>query len=347
LPILALILFWSKFQFWQWLRDIENGLRKIETMRNEAVRISVKTVKEVGKPKQDPTPFVNRFIEYTFIEPTSLDPAGIVWKLDHLLDVRDFRFKNEVKQMAPKATDAQLNNLENLLEASLDLNMLYKLVKHFYLFGKKTKSHIIVMQIHMLMPLIMQIAEAYSGAVQAFSNGYPIGDGAGALVAAKLMRRKVKKIAKDMVMSERSIDGKKVFVLKSEGPGGNVGKPGEAIKAIIERCKGKVDLIIMVDAQLKFEGEKTGAVTEGIGAAIGGVGTEKYKIEELSLKYKIPLSAVLIKESIQEAISPIKREIVEGVEEAVKTATRLIKNSVKKGGTVIVAGIGNSIGIGQ
>jgi hypothetical protein len=34
-----------------------------------------------------------------------LIPAGVVWKLEHILDVRDARFKDEVKIMAPAADE--------------------------------------------------------------------------------------------------------------------------------------------------------------------------------------------------------------------------------------------------
>ena len=348
--IASLIMFfilWNRLQVYQWLRQIERGLKKLAMMREEAVKISVDTIKDVGKPKDDPAPFVNRFIEYTFIEPTDLDPAGIVWKLDHLLDVQDFRFKEETKKIAPKASEDQLNSLTNLLEASLALNLIYKVVRHFYLLGRRTKSLYIVMQVHMLMPLIMQAAEAYFGAVHAFANGYPIGDGAGPLVAAKLMARgRLVDLGHDMVAVRRTMRGRNVWVLKSRGPGGNVGKPGEAIKALIERCGGNVSLIIMVDAMLKLEGERTGEVVEGVGAAIGGPGTEKFKIEEVALKYKIPLNAVLIKESIQDAISPMRKEVIEGVERAVGVVERLVLERARKGDHVIIAGIGNTIGIG-
>ena len=36
----------------------------------------------------------------------------------------------------------------------------------------------------------------------------------------------------------------------------------------------------MIDAALKMEGDKTGSVVIGVGAAIGGIGVEKYKIEQ-------------------------------------------------------------------
>jgi hypothetical protein len=223
---------------------------------------------------------------------------------------------------------------------------MYKIVRHLYLLGKKTFSIFVIFQLQAFLPLIMQEAEAYQGATKAFSEGHPIGDGAGALVASKLMRNsQVRKVEKDMVAGETVIEGRRVIALKAEGPGGNVGKPGDAIRQILEENNGKASMIIMVDAALKLEGEKTGEVTEGIGAAIGGIGTERYKIEEEATKFGIPVYAIVIKQSILEAVTTMKKEIAEATEPVLELIKRLILDRTKEGELVIIAGIGNTAGI--
>ena len=287
-------------------------------------------------------------MEYVAISPQSMDPSGIVWKLEHMLDVRDSRFKDEVKLMAPEADETQLNNLENTLEAAMALHMIYKIIRHFYLLGKKTLSLYVIMQIQMVMPLIMQQAEAYAQALNAFSVGQPIGDGAGPLVAAKLMQGyESKEIVRDVVVAEVPIEGRTAYVLKATGPGGNVGKPGEGISQIIKQQKGKIATVIMIDAALKLEGEKPGALAEGVGAAIGGPGVEQFKIEESILKDKIPLNAIIIKQDLGDAVSPMRKEIFEAADPVIVRIKRLILERTKKGDKVIIAGIGNTIGIGQ
>jgi hypothetical protein len=78
----------------------------------------------------------------------------------------------------------------------------------------------------MILPLVMREAEAYASALKAFAYGQPIGDGAGALVAAKLMHgHETRKIPKDCVVATVPIEGRTAYVIKAEGPGGNVGKP--------------------------------------------------------------------------------------------------------------------------
>ena len=185
-----------------------------------------------------------------------MDPAGIVYKLDHILDVRDERMKDEVKLMAPAGDEVQVNNLENTLEAAMALNFIYKVIRHYYIQGKKTLSLYVIMQIQMILPMVMKEAEAYASALKAFAYGQPIGDGAGPLVAAKLMHGyEIRKLPKDCVMATVPFEGRTALVIKAEGPGGNVGKPGDAVEAVIEENEGKIGMVIMIDAGLKLEGE--------------------------------------------------------------------------------------------
>src|SRR5947199_7364525 len=115
----------------------------------------------------------------------------------------------------------------------------------------------------------MQEADSYLGEGRAFAEAQPIGDGLGALVASKLMKDKAqRKVEKDVIVAETTLEDRRVIALKAEGPGGHVGKPGDAIQALLQENNGQVSMIVMVDAALKFEGETTGGISEGIGAAI-------------------------------------------------------------------------------
>jgi len=338
----------QRFQTSIMLREVESHLRRLKLIRDEGRKLAIETIKEIGKPPEDPAERVDQFLEYIAIPPESMDPSGIVWKLEHLLDVQDVRFKDDVKLMAPQADETQRNNLENVLVWAVDLNIIYKVIRHFYLLGKKTLSLYVIMQVQMVLPLIMREAEALASAVKACAMGQPIGDGAGALVAAKLMHgHNVRKIAKDIVAATVPLEGRIAHVLKSEGPGGTVGKPGDGISQIIKETKGKIATIVMIDAAGKLEGEKLGDVAEGVGAAIGGPGVDQYKIEESVLKYKIPVNAVIIKEDIGDAVSPMRKEIFDAADTAIQRIKRLILERTKEGDAVIIAGIGNTIGIGQ
>jgi len=338
----------QRIQLYVMLNEVKSSLLRLKYIKDEGRKIAVQTIEEIGKPQDDPSERVDRFLEYFAIPPESMDPAGIVWKFEHILDVRDTRFKDEVRSMAPAADETQINNLENTLEAALALNYIYKIIRHFYILGKKTLSLYIIMQLQMVLPMVMRQAEAYASALKAFAYGQPIGDGVGALVAAKLMHGYEKRrISKDCLVATIPLEGRTVYVIKAEGPGGNVGKPGEAIKTIIEENNGKIATIIVVDAALKLEGEKPGEVAEGIGVAIGGPGVEKFKVEETLVKYRIPTNAVIIREDVGDAVSPMRKEIFEAADKAIERIKCLIRERTKEGDSLIIAGIGNTIGIGQ
>jgi hypothetical protein len=352
LNILFFVMFFGFMMFGQQIQSrialmqIDGAVRKLENMRNDAKSLTLKMLREVGKSKDDPAPRLNSLLEQFLIEPVNMDPSGIVTKFDHLLDVRETKFKSDVARIAPAASPSQVNNLENLVEAAWALNFMYKIVRHLYLLGKKTFSIFVIFQLQAFLPLIMMEADAYQGATRAFAEGHPIGDGAGALVASKLMRgRENRKVEKDMVAAETTLEGRRVIALKAEGPGGNVGKPGDAIRQILEENNGKASMIIMVDAALKLEGEKTGEISEGIGAAIGGIGTERFKIEEEATKFGIPVYAIVIKQSIQEAVTTMKKEIAESVEPVLERVKALILERTKEGELILIAGIGNTAGI--
>ncbi len=345
---IVFLFYGQRIQLYVMLREVEGSLYKLRFIKDEGRKTAIETMKEIGKPQTDPTARIDRFLEYFTISPQNLDPAGVVWKLEHIIDVRDVRLKDEVKMMAPSADETQTNNLENTLEAAMALNYIYKVIRHFYLLGKKTLSLYIIMQIQMLLPLIMREAEAYASALKAFSFGQPIGDGAGALVAGRIMHGyKTKKLPKDCVVATVPIEGRTAYVIKAEGPGGNVGKPGDAIEAVIKENKGKIASVIMIDAAGKLEGEVVGEIAEGTGAAIGGPGVDQFKIEESILKYHIPINALVIKEDIGDAVSPMRKEIIDSIDKAIERVKQVILERTKEGDKVVIAGIGNSIGIGQ
>lgn len=345
---IVFIFYGQKLQMWVMIREVEANLHKLKGIKDEGRKMAIDTLKEIGKPQVDPTSRVDRYLDYFTISPQNMDPAGIVNKLDHILDVRDERLKDEVKLMAPSSDEVQINNLENTLEAAMALTYIYKVVRHYYIQGKKTLSLYIIMQLQMIMPMVMKEAEAYSSALKAFANGQPIGDGAGPLVAAKMMRGyEIRKLKKDCVAAEVPIEGRTAIVIKAEGPGGNVGKPGDAIEAVIEENNGKIANLIMIDAGLKLEGETVGEIAEGIGAAIGGPGVDAYKIEEKIAKYNIPINAVIVKEDIGDAVSPMRKEINDAADKVIERVKAVITERTKEGDKIIIVGVGNSIGVGQ
>lgn len=344
----AFAFFSQRIQATLMMRQISKALTKLRHMRDRAKKAVISAIAEVGKPEDDPKPRLEALLQFFTVQPVSMDPSGIIRRLEHLLDTTDVRIKDDVKAIAPHADENQLQNLQNLVEAAQALNTMYRVVRHYYLLGKKTGGLYTAMQIQMQLPIIMEEAEAYVSFLGAFKNSKPIGDGIGALIASKLMASKSKfEVAKDMVASEETIDSRRVLVTKAKGPGGTVGKPGDAVGNLIKLCDERVSLVVMIDAGLKLEGENSGDIMEGVGAAIGGIGIEKYKVEEVATKYKIPVYAIVIKESLKEVLAPITKTISNAADRAITRLKRVIQERTAKGDTLIVVGVGNTMGIGQ
>ena len=205
----------------------------------------------------------------------------------------------------------------------------------------------------MQMSLLLAMAKSYYHATKAFSEGSPIGDALGPMVAGSFVRNVAQRddvesleIAKDTIIQEVNFEDRIVYVVRARGPGGTVGKPGTAIKKLVEEHGDSIERIIMIDAGLKLSGDKRGSIAIGVGAAIGGIGVEKYYIEDSTTKKAIPIDALICKESLDDAITTMKRDITQSVSDIVEKIKMGIRLRTQKGSKVIVAGIGNSIGIG-
>jgi hypothetical protein len=311
---------------------------------------SAKLVKSVAQKKsgakKDIMPQIERTMDFFLIPPVALDPYGILKKLEYILDRAEDRFDYITGEISPKADKVWKANINSLLKGAVGLNMLTKMLRHYTEFAKKTGNIQIAMLFHMNLKLIKKIAEAQMEGVKAISKGKPIGDGIGPLVAANLITKgKVETPSKDVVYSKSSLGGRVVHVLKADGPGATLGKLGDAVKKIASNNKN-LKKIITVDASLKLEGEESGTVSEGIGAAIGDPGPEKSKIEEAAMEFGMPLEAIVIKMSIEEAISGLANNITISV----KKVLNLIETSVAMVGSgeeVLVVGVGNTCGIGN
>lgn len=339
----------QKFQSRMILGEISKSLVKLKTMKEAARKEAIDHVKGIVKTSSsDPAAGVDKFLEYFTIMPVDLDPSGIVRKLDHIMRIRDERLRSEVKKLCAGAGDNEISKVENMLEAATALNMIYKIVRHFYLMGKRTSSVFVLVQLQMVMPLLLEEAEALQKAMSAFKRGQPIGDGIGPMVVGKMMLGKEKKMAaRETVYSEDEYNNRKLYLLKAEGPSGTVGRPGEAITRLADDLGMKIDAIVMIDAALKLEGERTGEVAEGIGAAIGGIGVEKYQIEEVATRLEIPVYAVIVKQSVQDAITLMRKEIADAFEKVTETVYSIIDDKTREGQTVLVIGVGNTMGVGQ
>ena len=340
-----LFFYGQKLQVTLVLVGVKRSLTKLERYRGSARTRLLASVSKFNTNKAEVEGRVDRVTGSFAITPVSLDPSGLVGKLEHVLDTYDEHLKKEVQILAPSANEAQVMTLSNQLEVSIGLDQMFRVVRHYYLLARKQGGLFALMQLQIALPTIMEEAEAYSSAIDAFAQGKPIGDSIGPLIASRLAAgTEAKEPVKDTLVNETTIQGRNVLVVRAKGPGGNVGKPGTLVEKLIQE-NGPIRMVLTVDAALKLEGEDSGGVAEGIGAAIGGPGTEKYHIEVSAVKQGIPLVAVVVKMSSKEAISTITPQLEKAADEAKQRVESVIVARTKPGDKIIVAGIGNTIGV--
>jgi hypothetical protein len=344
-------IFGQRLQLINVLRDIDRKLFRLKLMRDDVRQRTISALKQAGTDLTDEEleKRLDAILDYFYIPPESMDPAGVVYKLEHILEIGENRFEDQVAALVKTDDLHRVKTLTNLVEVARAMNLIYRIVRHYYLLGRKTSNYFLAIQVQIMMPMILELAEAYRQASFAFYNGQPIGDGAGVLVAAKLARE-IKAVTVDESIKDTTVmlgewEGRKVYIVRAKGPGGTVGRPGEAVKKVIE-MEGKVDTVITIDAALKLEGEETGKIAEGAGVAIGGPGIDKFKIETIAKEKNVSLYAIAIFQSIAEAITPMRESISKATEQALEKVKEIIRKYVPERGVVIVAGIGNTVGIG-
>lgn len=335
----------QKAQFARYERGVAARLATLESMVKEGI---VKVKSYLAKIGVENGEGVVRSVldNYFAIEPVSLEPTDIIRRLDHVITVNEDKFKRDLERELPGIGRHMLNNIAVTLAIVSALHTIFKVLRHYYLLGKKYENWVLLMQLYLVLPQIIKELVPYLRAIDGFARGIPVGDSAGPLVAFRLAGLAPRiDIAEDTVYSIVEIEGRKVYVVKAKGPGATVGKPGKAVAKLVEMLSCKVSRIITVDAALKLEGEQSGTVAEGSGAAIGDPGPEKIEIERSAVKCGAPLDAVIIKMGADEAIKPMSKEIAGGVERAYQKVIEIIRSRTKPGDVVIVAGIGNSVGV--
>jgi len=346
LPIILFIFYGQRIQLQVTSNEIKKSIKKLDGYRIEARKELIDYIKKNMSLKQAPEKKIDEFLEYFTIMPVDMDPNGIVDKVKHTVRAREDYSRIHVKSLSPEVDEIELSKIITLLEIATSLHMVYKIINHMFLTAKKQNNYPLILPLQMMLPFIMEEAEAISKAIPAFKLGQPIGDGIGPMIVGKMMLdTKKEMVAFKTVMGEKEFEGRKILLLKAEGPGSNVGRPGDAVEEILS--KNPLDLIIMVDAALKMEGEDSATTARGFGAAIGGMGTERFQIEEIATKNNIPVFAIVIKQSVKEAITLMTKDIANQADNVRSQIEEMIKENTKSGQKILLIGVGNTIGVPQ
>ena len=346
LPIILFVFYGQRIQLIITSRDIKKKMSELEQFRNDSRNELINYVKQKLTTNGDPTQKLDRFFDYFTIMPVDIDPNGIIPKIHHLVRSREDTTRKQVKSMFSEINTLEITKVQNLLEIVTTLQLLHKIVRHLFLTAKKQNNYPLILPLQMMLPFIMEQAEALKDAIPAFKQAQPIGDGIGPLVVGGMMLNTKKQKAEfETVYSESEFNGRKLILLKAEGPYATVGRPGEATESLIEKLKPNI--IIMVDAALKLEGEDTGSIAQGFGAAIGGIGIDRFKIEAVATKYDIPIFAIVVRQSVKDAITLMKKEISDQTENVRSQVYEMITDNSNPNQTVLVIGVGNTMGVAQ
>lgn len=341
LLFILMMFFYPKLLITQMIWKLEQTANMLTGLTTRAKKTILKKISK--NPSSKLKSMINNFLEFFVIQPVDLDPYGIVKKIEHLSNLQESRFKYFVKNVAPHFDSESRANLMMSLSGAISLHQIEKIVRHYVELVKKTKNFQYGLILQMQLPMIERLSKALLKGTEALANGWSLGDSIGALVAAKLIgNTKTKEIEEDTLIAKKKIKGRTVFIIKAKGPGGRLGKLGKAVEKLVKRQK--IDKIITIDAAAKLEGERTGTVAEGVGVAIGGLGVDRAYIENLATKHNIPLDSVVIKMSQEEAIMPMRLEILNSVKGVVNT---VYENIMRSKGKIIVVGVGNTCGIGN
>ena len=346
LPLILFVFYGQRIQLIITSGDIKKKLAKLDQYRNDSRDDLIQYIKKNLTPKGDPVEKIDRFFDYFTIMPVDIDPNGIVPKIHRLVRSREDTTRKQVKSLFTEIDAMEITKIQTLLEIVTTLQLFHRIVRHLFLTAKKQNNYPLILPLQMMLPFIMEQADALRDAVPVLQQGQPIGDGIGPLVVGGMMLNTKKQKAEfETVYSQSEFNDRKLILLKAEGPYATVGRPGEATESLIGKLKP--DIIIMVDAALKLEGEDTGSTAQGFGAAIGGIGTDRFKIEEVSAKYDIPIFAIVVRQSVKDAVTLMKKEISDQTENVRNQVYEMITDNSNPNQTVLVIGVGNTLGVAQ
>ena len=346
LPLILFVFYGQRIQLIITSGDIKKKLGKLDQYRNDSRDDLIQYIKKNLTPKGDPVEKIDRFFDYFTIMPVDIDPNGIVPKIHRLVRSREDTTRKQVKSLFTEIDAMEITKIQTLLEIVTTLQLFHKIVRHLFLTAKKQNNYPLILPLQMMLPFIMEQADALRDAVPVLQQGQPIGDGIGPLVVGEMMLDTKKQKAEfETVYGESEFKGRKLILLKAEGPYATVGRPGEATEFLVS--KFKPNIIIMIDAALKFEGEESGTIAQGFGAAIGGIGTDRFKIEEIATKYDIPVFSIVIKQSVSDAITLMKKKIADQTDNIKNQVHEMITDNTSANQSVLVIGVGNTVGVSQ
>ena len=346
LPIILFVFYGQRIQLWVTSSELKKGIKKLASFRDVSRTELINYVNNNLNARDDHVKKIDKFLDYFTIMPVDMDPNGIVEKVRHTVRSREDFTREHVRSLSPEMSEIELTKVQTLLELASSLQMIHKIINHMFLTAKKQNNYPLILPLQMILPFIMEQAESMKDAIPAFKTGQPVGDGIGPMVVGKMMLNAEKEtLAFQTACTKSNYEDRTLYLLKAEGPGSTVGRPADALESIVS--ENKLDMIIMVDAALKMEGEDSASIAQGFGAAIGGIGTERFQIEAVASNADIPIFSIVVKQSVKEAITLMTKEIADTADDVRLQIYDMILENTVKGQSVAIIGVGNTAGVPQ
>ncbi len=351
LPIILFVFYGQRIQLYVTSGEIKKSIKKLDTYRIESKNKLLEHIKDTTNLTHNPTEKILQLLDYFTIMPVDMDPTGIIPKVKHTMRTREDTTRQQITRILSEnnqADEIQVARVHTLLEIASSLQLIHKVVNHMFLTAKKQNNYPLILPLQMVLPFVMEQAEALRDAMQAFQSGQPIGDGIGPMVVGKMMLDLQKNYNNTLhtVVARDVFERRNIIILKAKGPESVVGRPADALHEIIQTGQN-IDIIIMIDAALKMEGEETATTSQGFGAAIGGIGTERFEIEEYASNASIPVFSIVVKQSVYEAITPMIKKIAQQADKVREQVYDMIRDNSSEKQTILIIGVGNTVGVGQ
>ena len=343
LPLVLFVFYGQRIQLHITSGEIQKSIKELDAIRSEARAALSGYVKSCTG--RDESAALDAHISGFAIMPVGIDPAGLVGKMRHVLRSRESATRRSIESI-PGMGGPESERAQTLLEAASALRSAYMAVNHMFLTAKKQRNYPLILPLQMALPTVMEEARALRAGIPAFRRGQPVGDGIGPLVVAGMMRGLEKtEPAPRTSMASTEIGGRRVVLVKARGPSPTVGMLDDAVAAVFE--SRRVDAVVTVDAALRYEGQESAEIEQGFGVAMGGAGTERFAIEEAAARAGAPVRAIIVRQSVKEALTLMTRQIAESAGEVRERVERAVAESAGPGQTVLVVGVGNTSGVPQ
>lgn len=320
-------------------RKVKQTLKRLEKMEAELKELFERELGRLGALEEARRTY-DRISDFFVILPEESDPVGSIDRLKHILNVTRQQIEREVSLLTALGDEESKATIRQVFLEASRLSRVYKLVRHLYLTGVKSKNLAGVIQALSQLPFLEITAERSFNMLKCYLQEpkQPIGCGIGPLVARALIEGAEKvDVRGGAVVAERVLHGKRAVIIKPKGPGARTEEDaGEILLEEVRRLKNPS--IVLVSAQPKLKGENSVAVVQGAGAAIT-YEPLKFELESMAVRKKFPILSVLVKLSEEELSSRVNRHSQTLVEKALEVVENIVKTLNEP---IIIAGLGNS-----